>query len=482
MKPLAEQTRWMDATEQAELVRSGQVSGTEMVEAAIERIEALNPSIQAVNITWFDEGRARAAEVDADDRRGDAPFPGVPFLLKDLWAHYAGQTLSNGNRALAKEAPISPADTDLVSRFRSAGLITLGRTTSPEFGCVPTTEPLAWPATHNPWDLSRTAGGSSGGSAAAVAAGMVPIAHASDGGGSIRIPASCCGLVGLKPSQGRITLAPYRDETALGVELVVSRTVRDTARVLDHVRGPGVGDTMIAPAPRRPYVEELTAEPGRLRIGLLDHEPRGFTVHDDCVAAVRQAATLLEQLGHDVAEGYPEALADAQAGRNFGAMWSANMGSAIRRVEELLGRPLGNDEVEPMVRAQADAALAFTAVDHAMAQAAAVTYRREIQRWWTQGWDLLLTPTLGEPPVLLGEIANDPANPYAPLVRSGAFVPFTPAYNMSGQPAISLPLSWNSAGLPIGIQLVAAYGREDLLIQVAAQLEAANPWAQRHPV
>ena len=481
MDSLAEQTRWMDATEQAELVRSGQVSCAELTEAAIERIEALNPTIQAVNIAWFDEARDRAAEADGANPPADGPFRGVPFLLKDLWAHYAGQTLSNGNRALAKAAPISEVDTDLVARFKSSGLITLGRTTSPEFGCVPTTEPLAWPATRNPWGLDHTAGGSSGGSAAAVAAGMVPLAHASDGGGSIRIPAACCGLVGLKPSQGRITLAPFRDETALGVELVVSRSVRDTAGVLDHVHGPGVGDTVIAPSPQRAYTDELTADPGRLRIGLLDHEPRGLAVHPDCVAAVADAAALLESLGHDVAAGFPAALADADAGRSFGALWSANMGASIRRVEATVGRPLEDDEVEPMVRAQADAALAFTAVDYALAHSSAVAYRRNIQRWWTEGWDLLLTPTLAEPPVRLGEIANDTANPYAPLVRSGAFVPFTPAYNMSGQPAISLPLYWNAAGLPIGIQLVAAYGREDLLIQVAAQLEAARPWADRRP-
>ncbi|HQV57982.1 MAG TPA: amidase family protein [Ilumatobacteraceae bacterium] len=477
MESIAEQTRWMDATDQAALVRSGQVSATELAEAAIERIDQLNASIQAVNIRWDDEGRRRAAEPVAED----APFGGVPFLLKDLWAHYAGQTLSNGNRALATAALPSAENTVLVERFNAAGLVTLGRTTSPEFGSVPTTEPLAWPATRNPWDLQRTAGGSSGGAAAAVAAGMVPIAHASDGGGSIRIPASCCGLVGLKPSQGRITLAPLRDETALGVELCVSRSVRDTARLLDAVHGPGVGDTVIAAAPKRPYRDELSADPGRLRIGLLDFEPRGGEVHTDCVTAVRDAATLLESLGHHVEPGFPAVLADAETGRSFGAMWSANMGLSIRRIEQQLGRALGDDDVEPMNRAQAAMAASFSSIDFAEALAAAARFRRAVQGWWSDGWDLLLTPTLAEPPLRLGQIANDAANPYAPLLRSGAFVPFTPPFNMSGQPAISLPLYWSPKGLPIGVQLVAAYGREDLLIRVAAQLEVARPWADRRP-
>src|SRR6187431_2931282 len=257
----ADDTRWMDATEQAALVRSGQVSPTELLEAAIERIESIDPHLNAVVIRWFDEARATAA-----GPLPDGPFRGVPFLLKDLWAAYAGQPLTNGNRALKDALAPSPADTTLVGRFRNAGLVTAGRTNSPEFGSLPTTEPEAWGPTRNPWNTDHSPGGSSGGAAAAVSSGMVPIAHASDGGGSIRIPASCCGLVGLKPSQGRITSGPARDESGLGVEHCVSRTVRDTAALLDATHGPGVGDTVIAPAPSRPYLAEVGAEPGRLRI------------------------------------------------------------------------------------------------------------------------------------------------------------------------------------------------------------------------
>ena len=475
MGSLAAQTRWMDATEQAAMVRSGDVSPTELIEAAIERIESMNPALNAVVIRWFDEAR-RAA-----DTLPDGPFRGVPFLLKDLWAHYAGQPLTNGCQALKDALPLSGADTTLVSRFRKAGLNIAGRTNSPEFGSLPTTEPLAWGATRNPWNPQHSPGGSSGGSAAAVASGMVPFAHASDGGGSIRIPASCCGLVGLKPSQGRITLGPFRDESNLGVELCVSRTVRDTAALLDAVHGPGVGDTVIAPAPRRPFVDELGADPGRLRIGFIDEHPSGGVLHDDCREAVRESAALLESLGHDVSHGFPEALTNRDFGRRFSALWSTNMGVSVQRIEAQIGRTIGDYDVELVNRAQVEFAKNVTAVEYALALAATVDFRRAIQQWWADGWDLLLTPTLAEPPVPLGTFANDPAAPMAPMARAGAYVPFTPPFNSSGQPAINVPLHWNAAGLPVGVQLVAAYGREDVLLRVAAQVEAARPWADRRP-
>ena len=352
----------MDAVDQAALVDKGEVTPLELLEAAIERIERIDPVLNAVVIRWFDHARD-TARADLPD----GPFRGVPFLIKDLFAGYAGQRISNGNLALKNEKAISDADTTLVSRFRDAGLVIAGRTNSPELGSVPTTEPLAWGATHNPWDTSRSPGGSSGGSAAAVASGMVPFAHASDGGGSIRIPASCCGLVGLKPSQGRISLGPIRDETALSVELCVSRTVRDTATLLDAVRGPGIGDTVIAPAPSRRYVDEVGAEPGRLRIGLLDHHPQGGAVAPECAAAVRSVASLLESLGHTVEQAWPAALEDTTLTLHFGALWSTNMGVGLRRFEEQLGRPLTEDEFEPMNRVQAEIATHFTAVDYALA-------------------------------------------------------------------------------------------------------------------
>ena len=476
MSSLADDTRWLDATDQASLVRSGEVTPLELLDAAIERIEAVDPALNAVVIRWFDAARATAA-----GPLPDGPFRGVPTLLKDLWAHFAGQPLTNGNQALKDVMPVSATDTTLVSRFRDAGFVIAGRTNSPEFGSLPSTEPTAWGATRNPWDTARSPGGSSGGAAAAVAAGMVPIAHASDGGGSIRIPASACGLVGLKPSQGRITLGPYRDESNLGVELCVSRSLRDTAALLDAVRGPGVGDTVIAPPPSRPYVQELGIDPGRLRIGMLDHHPFGGPVHEECATAARNTATLLESLGHHVEPAFPPAMANPEFARRFGALWSTNMGVGLERVAAQLGRPLVADDVEPVNQAQADFARNVSGVDYALALAANVDFRRAVQQWWADGWDLLLTPTLGEPPVEVGTFANDPDNPMAPMVRAAQFVVFTPAFNASGQPAISLPMHWTPAGLPVGVQLVAAYGREDVLLRVAAQLEVAQPWAHRRP-
>ena len=477
MGTLSEDTRWLDATAQAELVASGDVSALDLTDAAIERIEQLDGPINAVILRWFDHAREIAAGADLPE----GPFRGVPFLLKDLWAPYAGQPMTNGNVALRDAMPISPVDSTLVSRFRAAGLVTLGRTNSPELGSLPVTEPVAYGPTRNPWNTDHVPGGSSGGAAAAVAAGMVPIAHASDGGGSIRIPASCCGLVGLKPSQGRITLGPLQTESGLSVQLCVSRSVRDTARLLDAVRGPGIGDTVIAAPPTRPYVDELGADPGRLRIGLLDVDPRGAALHPDCVDAVRSAATLLESLGHDVSPGYPAAMSDASFTQRFMAIWGANMAVGIGAYGEALGRQLTEHEVEVVNWAQARFADKVTSVEYAKGLAATAEFRRAIQQWWADGWDLLLSPTLSEPPVRIGEHAPQPDDPMAGMKRAAEWVPFTPPFNVSGQPAINVPLDWNEAGLPVGVQLVAGYGREDVLIQVASQLETAQPWAHLTP-
>ena len=476
MSSLADETRWMDAVDQAALVAKGEVTPVELLEAAIERMEATDPQLHALTITWFDHAR----EVAAGELPGGT-FRGVPFLLKDLYASYAGQTLSNGNRALKEAGIVDEQDTTLVGRYRSAGLVIAGRTNSPELGSLPTTQPLAWGATHNPWDLDRTPGGSSGGSAAAVAAGMVPFAHASDGGGSIRIPASACGLVGLKTSQGRITMGPVRAEAGLGVEHCVSRTVRDTAVLLDAVRGPGAGDTVIAPEPARPYADEVGAEAGRLRVGLLDVHPLGGVLHDDCASAARSAGSMLEGLGHDVEPAWPEALADPTLTMRFMALWATQMAMGANGFGQTLGREVTADDIEPVNWVQVEHARRLSAVDLATAQAEMYAFRRRLQQWWADGWDVLVTPTLAEPPPLLAEFEPVDGEPTAQMRRAGQWVAFTPAYNMSGQPAISLPLHWNADGLPIGVQLVAAYGREDVLLRVASQLESAHPWSDRHP-
>lgn len=486
----SDDTRWLDATAHAELVASREATSTELVDASIERIEALDGALNAVIMRWFDRARSQAQVFD-DLPNGSparsAPFAGVPFLLKDLGNHVSGLPLTSGNRASAAAQTPSQHDSNLVVKFREAGLITLGRTNSPEFGSLPVTEPLAYGPTRNPWNTDHTPGGSSGGAAAAVASGMVPVAHASDGGGSIRIPASCSGLVGLKPTQGRVSMGPERDETGLSTQLCVSRTVRDTARMLDAVSGPGVGDTVIAPAPTRPYLEELGVDPGRLRIGLLDRHPTGGGLHADCVAAVRAAATMLEGLGHDVSLGHPAVLEDAEFPRRFTAMWATMMAVGVNALEATIGREMTADDVEPVNLAQARYADHLSATEYAMALAAVSQYRRQVHQWWADGWDLLLTPTLSAPPLRIGALFGEQNDgiaaddPMAPMIRSGRFVALTPPFNASGQPAISLPLHWNDDGLPIGVQLVAAYGREDVLIRVASQLEVATPWADRRP-
>ncbi|MFZ9291977.1 MAG: amidase [Ilumatobacteraceae bacterium] len=477
---IARETRWMDATAQAALVRRGEVTPLELLEAALARCERLDPALNAVVIRWADHARELAGASARPGVRG-APFRGVPTILKDLNAPYAGMPMSNGNRALRAAGWRAPANSWLVDRILGAGLVPFGRGASPEWGSVPVTESLAWGPTRNPWDLARTAGGSSGGSAAAVAAGIVPIAHASDGGGSIRIPASCCGLVGLKTSQGRISMGPLRDETVLSVQFAVTRSVRDAAALLDAVYGPGVGDSVVAPPPARPYVRELAADHGRLRIGVLDHHPLGGACDPACTEAARVAARALADLGHDVHEAWPAPLEDAGFPRRFTAMWAAQQGMSRAALAATLGREVGPDDVEPMNWAMAEAAARMSATDLGLALDQAHRFRREVRAWWAAGWDLLVTPTLAAPPLPIGTIVNDVADPLAPVRRAGEWVAFTPPYNTTGQPAISLPLHWTADGLPIGVQLVADHGREDLLISVAARMEELLPWAHRRP-
>ena len=477
MSSLADDTRWLDATAQAELVASGKVSPVEMVNAAIERVERYDGALNALTYRWFEAARQLASSSDLPE----GPFRGVPYLLKGLYAAEAGKPLSNGSKAYKAADYVSTEDSTLVARYKASGLISIGRSNSPEFGSVPVTEPEAWGPTRNPWDLSRTPGGSSGGSASAVAAGIVPIAHASDGGGSIRIPAACCGLVGLKVSQGRISMGPSRDESNLGVEHCVSRSVRDSARLLDATHGPGIGDVIIAPTPRRPFIDEVGADPGRLRIGFLDFNPRGGDVHADCVDGVHKTAKLLESLGHHVEPGFPDIFSDNEIGRAFSMLWSTNMGTAIRRFSQALGREMTPNDIEAMNWAQAEFAKGVNGVDFSLAQASSIQFRRAIQSWWTKGWDLLLTPTLSAPPLPVGSMPNNPERPMTPLMTAGSWVAFTSQFNISGQPAISLPLHRTAEGLPVGMQLAAAYGREDVLIRVASQLEQAAPWAHLTP-
>jgi amidase len=463
---------WLDATAQAELVAKGEVTARQLAETCIAGIEELDRSINAVIHRRFE----RALE-EIDSGLPGGPFCGVPFLIKDLFADSAGDPAHQGNRALRDLGWTAERDSWLVGRLRAAGFAFLGRTNTPEFGLVPVTEPHAYGPCRNPWDLSRSPGGSSGGSAAAVAAGMVAVAHASDGGGSIRIPASMCGLVGLKPSRGRTTLGPEGDESGLSVQHVVARSVRDSAALLDVLRGPGPGDMVVAPPPARPYLSEATVRPARLRIGFLDSSPAG-AIDPECQAAVHAAARLLEQVGHAVSDDHPEI--NPEAARTFGARWVVNARTRLNWLGTLLGREATADDVEPLTWAMASVGETISGTDYAAAVGAGSALARQFGRWWLDH-DLLVTPTLGQLPPLIGELEPPAEDPFATQERTGQLVPFTTHFNVTGQPAISLPLHVSAAGLPVGVQIVAAYGREDLLIQVAAQLEEAAPWAGRRP-
>ena len=470
----------LDATAQAALVRGGEVSPSELVEAAIARIEAVNPQLNAVITPLYEGARAQAASASLPD----GPFRGVPFLLKDLSAHSAGDPFHEGMAFLKKRSWTESEDTALAARFRAAGLVVVGKANTPELGILPTTEPAAYGPTRNPWDPTRSTGGSSGGSAAAVAAGLVPIAHANDGGGSIRIPASECGLVGLKPTRGRVSSGPEFGDVMGGLtcELVVSRSVRDTAAALDAVHGMEPGDPFTAPDPTRPFLDEVGAEVGALRIGVLTASPGGaVTVHPDCVAATEAAARLLESLGHHVEVSHPKALDHPDYTAHFITNWAAGSAWSLDYWSRRTGVEIGPEDVEPLTWALADLGRSSTAAQWLGAREWLQVNSREVAAWWTEGHDLLLTPTIAEPPPVLGTFDSPPDNPLHGLFRAAEVVPFTPPFNVTGQPAISLPLHWNADGLPIGVQLVAAFGREDLLLRVAAQLEAAQPWADRRP-
>ena len=471
---------FLDACALAQLVSDGEASPVELVDEAIARIEQVDPELNAVIRPRFDEARAEAAAGPPD-----GPFHGVPLVLKDLICSIAGEPIHEGMRLLKDLGYVARTDQELARRFRAAGFVVVGRTNTPELGIVPTTEPVAYGPSRNPWDTDRSTGGSSGGSAAAVASGMVPVGHANDGGGSIRIPASECGLVGLKPSRARVSLGPDYGDAIGGLvcELAVTRSVRDTAAVLDAVAGPAPGDPYAAPPPARPYADEVGAPPGRLRIGLQTAAPGGGVVtHPDCVAATEAAGRLLESCGHDVEPTQVAALDDPVLTEKFVLIWAAGVAFDIHHLwPDRLDRAITADDVEPLTWALAEFGRAATAADFLAARDWIQGCARRVAAWYDEGWDLLLTPTLAEPPPRLGEFDALPDDPMNGLLRAASLVPFTPPFNATGQPAISLPLHWNDDGLPIGVQLVAPYGREDLLIRVAAQLEEASPWAARRP-
>ena len=470
---------WMDATEQAAVVRKGDATPSELLEAALARIDERNPALNAVIIDLSEKARAAAV----DPALPDGPFRGVPFLPKDAVAHSAGDPYHQSMRVLKEAGWVEQTDTWLVERFRAAGFLICGKTNLPELATSVTTESLAYGPTHNPWDLGRSPGGSSGGAGAAVASGMVAVAHGNDMGGSIRIPASVCGLVGLKPSRARSTLGPHLGEywAMTTHEHVLTRSVRDTAGVLDAIAGPGVGDPYTAPAPARPFVAEVGADPGRLRIGFRTAMSGGLgESHPDCLAAVQATTALLEELGHDVAPTDFAALDDPRFGEAIPTAFPVFVAREVARWSEKLGRTIAPSELEPWNAMQAEMGAAVTATQYVGALEQAQGYARGLAAWWDEGHDVLLTPMLTEPPFPLGQLGGN-VDPMDALARLTGLTTFTMPFNVSGQPAISLPLHWNDAGLPIGVQLVAEYGREDVLLRLASQLEAARPWSDRHP-
>ncbi len=469
-----QEVAWLDATAQADLVRRREVQPIELVDEAIRRIERLNPELNAVITTIYDGARAAAL-----GELPGGPFKGVPFLLKDLIATYGGAPMTCGSAFVSGYVP--DHDSELVLRYKRAGLVILGKTNVPEFGILPTTEPRLYGPARNPWDTARTPGGSSGGSAAAVAAGLVPMAHGNDGGGSIRIPASCCGLFGLKPTRARNPLGPDFGDMGSGLiaEHALTRSVRDSAALLDATGGPDVGDPYWAPPPERPFADEIGAHPGRLRIGFTTEPVTDVKVHPDCVSAVLDAARLCTDLGHDVEE-IKVNLPGQTLMRSFTAVWSALAAWSVDGMALVRGIKPGREQLEPLTWALVERARERSSADYLMALTAMQRAAREICRF-CMDFDVLLTPTLAQPPPPLGHFSGPPDNPWQALYRAAEFIPFTPLCNMTGQPAMSVPLYWNSDNLPIGSQFIGRFGDEATLFRLAAQLEKARPWADKRP-
>lgn len=479
----------------AELVRNKEIMPSELVEAAISRIEKLNPQLNSVVHKMYELAR-EAAEGDLPG----GPFKGVPFLLKDLVVAYAGVPMRNGSRFYKDFIP--DHDGELVRRYKSAGVIVVGKTNTPEYGLLPVTEPALFGPTNNPWDVGRTTGGSSGGSAGAVAARMVPIAHGSDGGGSIRIPASCCGLFGLKPTRGRNPTGPDYGELwhGLACDHVLTRSVRDSAAMLDATAGPDVGAPYHAAPPSRPFLNEVDEDPGRLRIAFTSEPFLQATVHEDCVTGLQEAVKLCQNLGHEMVEASPQIDGPAFA-RAFLMIVCGETRAAMEESEALVGRKATYSGFEPatwvlgLLGRQCRAA-EFSRAVHVLQNSA-----RQIGQFFEE-YDVLLTPTLAMPPVVTGALqprgiqalamkvlgklnAGRLINAFAGIDSLAdqvfEFIPYTPLFNASGQPAMSVPLHWNDAGLPIGTQFVGRYGGEATLFRLAAQLEQARPWADRRP-
>ena len=484
-----------DALGLAELVRKKEVPPIELTEEVIARIEAYNPKINAVIYKMYDQARERAK-----GKLPDGSFTGVPLLIKDALDTLEGEPTSSGTKILRNI--LQPHDNETVRRFRAAGLIFIGKTNLPELCLLPYTEPAAFGPTRNPWDLTRTPGGSSGGSAAAVAACMVPVAGGNDGGGSIRTPASCCGVFGLKPTRGRVPAGPDLGDPWRGFaqENVISRSVRDSAAMLDAIAGPDIGAPYWAPPVARPYLQEAAAEPGRLRIAFTSHPFLGKDVHEDCVRGLNDTARLLERLGHDVTEATPDIDRDAFS-LSYLTVIAGETCAQVNAIIKRAGRKTSVLDFEPGTQALAALGKVISAGDYAKALNYLTVSSRKIAGFFEQ-FDVLLTPTLSAPPVPIGSLQMSDAESRMVRMQSRLnaawilkalhiidmvakktfnFIPYTAVFNVTGQPAMSVPLCWNGEGLPIGMQFAARFGDEATLFRLAGQLERAQPWFDKLP-
>lgn len=478
-----------DALGLGELIRKGEITSVELLETVIRRIESMNPKLNAVVYKMYDQARAAAATCNSlreTAKAGNSGFHGVPFLLKDLVADCEGTPFSEGSRAV--KGHISKLDSELVRRHKASGLIIVGKTNTPEFGIMTTTEPALHGPTFNPWDSSLTPGGSSGGSAAAVAAGIVPMAHGNDGGGSLRIPASCCGLFGLKPTRGRNPLGPLFGDLGGGIvhEHAVTRTVRDSAALLDVTSGPDLGDPYYAPPIQGPFLKEVRRGLGHLKIGILTSVPEGWNeetaLHPDCEAAVRDAARLCEDLGHTVEEASAGELSYPHLPQTFVLIFTCYIGHVFAYWERELGKRIRQDEVEPGTWDIYQQSLKTTGGAYLAAQEELQRFSRKIATWYHKGnYDMLLSPTIRIPPVEIGSFQSTPDDPMKWIRLALSFVAFTRTQNITGQPAMSVPLFWNENNIPIGVQFAGSFGSEATLFRLAAQLEHARPWADKKP-
>lgn len=458
------------ATELAEMVRSGEVSSRELVEESLARIEDIDTDVNAFTLVDAEGALAAADAIEAGDER---PFAGVPTAIKDL-AAMKGHVLSLGSDLFGDFTP--QFDSHVVRRLREAGFVLVGKTSTPELGILPVTEPRRFGPTRNPWDLGRTPGGSSGGASAAVAAGMVPVAHGSDGGGSIRIPAACTGLFGMKPSRGRISRGPEAGDSFLATDGVLTRTVADSAAILDVMAGYEPGDSTWAPPPAEPFAESAAREPGRLRVALALDPPVEADVDPEGIAAAREAADLLSSLGHDVEEAAPPYPGDLR--QEFARLWSVNISAGVLAGGRLAGREPRPEDVEPLTWALHEFGMATPAPVQVGVTATLQRAARQIISWFGD-WDVVLTPALGMRPVAIGEIDSCAADPMAEFTKSAAFTPYTAIWNVTGQPGMTLPLRQADDGLPLAVQIVGRPAGEGTLFSLATQIEAARPWADR---